>query len=126
MLKGCGGIILKENKVLLMKRKNVTTFNNVWSTPGGKIDDGETAEKAVVRELKEELGIKVQIVRKLGDYLDKHEDKIIGCYSGYLVEIISGVPQIIEDDKAENLTYFDLNNLPDNLAPYSKFYLERI
>ena len=47
IIRGCGGIIVKDGKLLLMKRKNASTFNNLWSNPGGKIEPGEDAEEAV-------------------------------------------------------------------------------
>ena len=49
-------VIERDNKVLLVKR-NHEPFNGYWTLPGGHIDFGETAEKAVIREVKEESGL---------------------------------------------------------------------
>ncbi len=46
----------KRDTILLTKR-NVPPFKGHWCLPGGHIDDYETAEKAVVREVKEETGL---------------------------------------------------------------------
>jgi len=51
-----GAVIEKDNKVLLVKR-NHEPFNGYWTLPGGHIDFGETAEQAVIREVKEETGL---------------------------------------------------------------------
>lgn len=49
-------VIERDNKVLLVKR-NTEPFNGYWTLPGGHIDFKETAEKAVIREVKEETGL---------------------------------------------------------------------
>ncbi len=58
-------IIFYDGKVLLVKRRDVP----VWVLPGGGIDDGERPEDAALREAKEETGIDVSIVRKVGEWL---------------------------------------------------------
>lgn len=50
------GIIENNSKVLLVKRNN-EPFKGYWTLPGGHIDFGETAEQAVIREVKEESGL---------------------------------------------------------------------
>lgn len=49
-------VIEKDGKVLLVKRNN-EPFKNYWCLPGGHIDFGETAEEAIVREVREETGL---------------------------------------------------------------------
>ena len=51
-----GAIIEKDKKVLLVKR-NHEPFKDYWCLPGGHIDFGETAQQAVIREVKEETGL---------------------------------------------------------------------
>lgn len=53
-----GAVIEKDGKVLLIKRGH-EPFKDYWCLPGGHIDFGETAEKAVVREVKEETGLTI-------------------------------------------------------------------
>ena len=48
-----------EGRVLLARRPKGREMAGLWEVPGGKMDDGETPETALVRELKEELGIDV-------------------------------------------------------------------
>jgi 8-oxo-dGTP diphosphatase len=120
---GSGGVIIEEGRVLLIKRINSETFDNIWSNPGGKVEEGESLEDACVRELSEELGIDIGITKQLGSYEDFREGKLIGIYAGFLVEINEGVPRICEPDKIGEIKYWPLNSLPENLTPYTLQYL---
>lgn len=48
---------LPDGRVLLLQRSDVGDHGGEWATPGGKIEDGESAEQAAVRECRDELGI---------------------------------------------------------------------
>ncbi|MFO1034394.1 MAG: (deoxy)nucleoside triphosphate pyrophosphohydrolase [Hyphomicrobiales bacterium] len=52
-------LIDKDGRVLLSKRPAGKTLAGLWEFPGGKIEVGERPETALIRELKEELGIDV-------------------------------------------------------------------
>ena len=52
-------LIDTDNRVLLARRPEGKKMAGLWEFPGGKLDPGETPEQAVIRELKEELGIDV-------------------------------------------------------------------
>ncbi len=55
-----GALIIKDNKILLAKR-NHEPFYDYWTTPGGWIEFGEKAEDAIKREVKEEVGLDVDV-----------------------------------------------------------------
>jgi len=63
-------VIWHDNNILLAQRSK----DHYWEFPGGKIDPGETPEECCVREIKEELGINIQ--------LDKFLGKIVGYFRG--------------------------------------------
>ena len=46
-----------EGRVLVAQRPEGKSFAGLWEFPGGKLDDGETPEACLIRELKEELGL---------------------------------------------------------------------
>lgn len=48
-----------DNRVLISQRPEGKSLAGLWEFPGGKVDTGETPEQALVRELREELGIEV-------------------------------------------------------------------
>jgi 8-oxo-dGTP diphosphatase len=63
----------REGKFLFIRRKN-PPFQGQWALPGGFVDVGETVEAACARELKEETGLTVQVVRLTGVYSDPKRD----------------------------------------------------
>ena len=52
-------LIDSDGRVLMAKRPEGKTFAGLWEFPGGKVEEGERPEAALIRELKEELGIDV-------------------------------------------------------------------
>ncbi|WDE96996.1 NUDIX domain-containing protein [Lentisphaera profundi] len=61
----CAVFILKQDKVLLIKHKKLQR----WLPPGGCIESHETPDQAAIREVKEEVGIDIEL---LGDKLNEH------------------------------------------------------
>lgn len=52
-------LVDRDNRVLIADRPAGKSMAGLWEFPGGKVGDGETPEQALVRELREELGIEV-------------------------------------------------------------------
>lgn len=59
------GIIEKNGKFLIQKRPSTGLLADLWEFPGGKIEKGETVERALRREMKEEIGAEIQGVQFL-------------------------------------------------------------
>jgi ADP-ribose pyrophosphatase YjhB (NUDIX family) len=59
-------IIDKNNQILLQERVD----NGKWSLPGGGMDPGENVEQAIIREVKEETGLNVKVIKLTGIYSD--------------------------------------------------------
>ena len=67
-------IIFNEGKILLTQRSEKMKLPLKWEFPGGKIEAGETAEKCIVREINEELGIAVKPIKKLDPFNYKYPE----------------------------------------------------
>jgi 8-oxo-dGTP diphosphatase len=105
------------DKILLIKR-STPPFVGYWALPGGRAEPGETVEQTIVREVKEETGLGIKIVRKIGEY---HEQ---GVQSGFeydyypacfLVEVVGGEIKKQESEIKE-IKLFSLNSVPETLA----------
>ena len=61
MILVAAGVVIHEGRVLLTRRIEGQHLAGLWEFPGGKLEDGESPEAAVVRECREECGIEVQV-----------------------------------------------------------------
>ena len=87
-----------EDDQFLMVRKN---NKDIWTSLGGKPENGETEKETLLREIKEEIGCRADILEKLGDFEAKAVfDDAIVCLSAYLVKI-KGKPKVCDKELAE-------------------------
>jgi 8-oxo-dGTP diphosphatase len=117
---GVGAIIFEQDQVLLVKRLKEPEAG-CWSIPGGAVEFGETIEDAIKRELKEELSIDSEIITLLG--VTNHILPQAGTHwvsPVFLVKIISGTPQNMEENKHSDLRWFEISCLPDNITLTTK------
>lgn len=66
-------VVEKEGKILLIKRRN-KPFKDCWALPGGFVECGESAERAIEREVEEEAGLKIRVKKLLGVYSEPERD----------------------------------------------------
>ena len=62
------GVIWQNHRVLIAQRPPKGLLGGLWEFPGGKLEDGETLEDCLLRELKEELDLPVEIDKKIAVY----------------------------------------------------------
>ena len=109
----------KNNQVLLAKEK----IPDIWMENGifagsGHVDENEAAMQAVVRELKEEIDIVVDIKEvEFAHVSHRVGTNGIRTYFDiyFLVKNYSGTAKIAEPDKCSELKWFDIDNLPDDM-----------
>lgn len=56
-----GGILIEDNKILLLKHEGVGKMEYLWSPPGGGMEFGENAEENLKREFLEETGLNIRV-----------------------------------------------------------------
>ena len=57
----CAAVIQHQNKILITRRPEDKRLGGYWEFPGGKIETGESPQTALIRELREELDIKIEV-----------------------------------------------------------------
>lgn len=116
---GVGGVILNNKNQVLLQLRGPKAKNEigVWKLPGGQIEWGETAISALRREVKEELGVEIKIIKQIfcfDDILINEDQHWLVPF--YLCKIKKGRPKNMEPGKTDKIRWFNLNNLPENLA----------
>lgn len=91
-------IIIKDKSILLIHRLN--HGQEYYVLPGGGVDAGETAEQAVVREVKEETDLNVLSVA-LAFYTDQYEDSVF-VHPCFVCQVDSGEAKFRGDEAARN------------------------
>ena len=107
--------IIKDNKVFSAQRGNKGKTAFKWEFPGGKIEQGETPEEALARELKEELSIDVKVHELITNIIDEYDDVILHIAT-YRCELVSGEPVLSEHIAKVWSDKFELDNLEFSAA----------
>ena len=95
-------LINNENEILLSKRPKKKHLSGFWEFPGGKVEEGETPEKALIREVKEELNIDInnKCIAPLSfsefDYINFQLLLLL-----YICRRWDGIPMSMENNKLE-------------------------
>jgi 8-oxo-dGTP diphosphatase len=108
---GCGAIIVKDNSILLIRKRSY------WNRPGGRVEEGESIEEALLREVREEVGIEIRI-EKLLDTQTFAEKGLIWTAYAYLATYVSGQAKNMEPDKHDEIRWFNIDAIPDNTKDY--------
>lgn len=102
-------IIKKDNQILATKR-GYGEFINMWEFPGGKIENSETKEEALIREIREELDCTIKPI-KFALNLEYQYPTFYLKMSCYEAIIEEGTPKLLEHNDARWLTKEQLNDV---------------
>ncbi|MDQ3481760.1 MAG: (deoxy)nucleoside triphosphate pyrophosphohydrolase, partial [Actinomycetota bacterium] len=89
--------VVSGGRVLTARRTRPADVAGRWEFPGGKVDPGETVVEALVREVREELGCEIEVVRPL---VGRAVIKPGYALTAHLVRLVSGEPIPHEHDAA--------------------------
>jgi 8-oxo-dGTP pyrophosphatase MutT (NUDIX family) len=106
------GALFIDRKVVLVKRRDIP----VWVFPGGKIDDGETPEQAIIRETKEETGYDVKVDRKVALYTST--SKFLTPVYLFKLSTAQSSPSNFDTNETKKMDMFDPKSLPKRIAPF--------
>lgn len=87
------GALVSDGQLLLAQRTTPPELAGRWELPGGKVEDGESEQDALVRELREELGVHIAVIEPLSGDVALSGNLILRAYR---VELVSGTPQPLE------------------------------
>ena len=109
MIEVAAAIIIKDNKILIARRKDNQYFRDKWEFPGGKIEKGETPEECLQREVKEEFDITVRIDSFFMENIFQYPHMKIHLLT-YLAYMQSGNLKANEHEEYQWVSTSELNN----------------
>lgn len=121
--------LIKENKILLLRRFNTGFEDGNYSLVAGHVDLNETFSQAIIRESKEEIGIKInskklKFVHALHRRNKKNNEERIDVY--FLLNEWTGKITNKEPHKCDDLKWFGIDKLPKNIIPSVKQAIQDI
>lgn len=111
-------LVFNKNKILLTKRNNAP-FLGWWDLPGGFIDRGESSEDALRREMKEELGMPINIKKLFGIYPGTYPSTFEPFYIlsvVFIVEPINNDLRVLDKEEIKGFKWFKKEELPKKVA----------
>lgn len=107
-----GPVIIENGKILLVKEQKENHITR-WLFPGGKADPNESIEETCRREVKEEVGIEIEIIKPLKTIQRTENDKNWTLHH-FLAKRIG---EIKPGDDIVEYAWLDINNLPEDCSP---------
>lgn len=117
----------RASKVALVLRQNTGWLDNYYGLPGGKVEHGESFLQAAIREAREETGVDLS-PQNLKHVFTLHRQDEGNAWVDVIFEAQDWQGELVnsEPHKHSLLDWFDLEALPDNLIPVTRFYLQKI
>ena len=104
-------VIRRDGRVLVDKRRADGLLGGLWEFPGGKVEEGEDLQTALVREIMEELGVHIAVRTRLGTYRHAYTHfKVI--VTAFEAEILHGEPAALAADEIQWVKPVELDQYP--------------
>jgi mutator protein MutT len=120
-------ILEKDDKILIARRCNTGYEDGNYQVPAGHVDEGELPTEAMVREAKEEIGIKInsqdlELVHTM--YRTKHNETGDRLDLFFKAHTWSGEVSNTEPHKCDDLCWVEPDKLPNNFTPHVRYAIE--
>jgi ADP-ribose pyrophosphatase YjhB (NUDIX family) len=117
--------LIEDNKILLQRRFQTGFEDGNYGVPAGHLDGGETARAGGAREIREEIGLEIKpedmnvvhVMRRKA----KHDERIDFFIAA---KEYTGTITNMQPHKCDDLQFFPLDNLPDNMVDYVRVAIE--
>ena len=102
-------VIWNDSKQILIDRRKASgLMGGMWEFPGGKLEAGETIEECIIREIKEELGIEIEVKEHLIT-IEYNYSEFLLTLNVYHAIHLSGEPQTFESQEIRWVTVDELD-----------------
>lgn len=120
--------LFENNKILLLRRFNTGYEDGKYSMIAGHVGQGETFTQCIIREAKEEAGVEIKpkdlkVVHVMHRNSGVNNERVDIFF---VADKWSGKIENKEPHKCDDLSWFDLDNIPDNAIPYIKQAIDGI
>lgn len=105
-------IVIRDDKILLIKRAKHITNGGKWAIPGGFVDRDETCEEAAIRELKEETNLTATSTKlfKVNDNPNRRNEDRQNIAFVYAMKAEGEL--IAQESEVDDIKWFDISDLP--------------
>ena len=120
--------VIRDNDRILATARGYGEYKGWWEFSGGKIEEGESPKQALVREIREELGVKIE-VHDLIDIIDYDYETFHLHMNCYWATVVRGELQLLEHEAAKWLDASNIESvdwLPADLAILPKIAAELV
>jgi 8-oxo-dGTP pyrophosphatase MutT (NUDIX family) len=125
-------ILLQDDHLLCLRRHNTGVEDGLYVVPMGGVHEGETPRQAVIREVAEEVNITLNPEDlKFAHIMYRKHTQPDGYYFYqqdffFVARRFTGIIQNLEPHKADDVRFFNLKELPQNLSPFIEHALKHI
>ena len=123
MIEVVAALIWNDGKFLICQRPKHKARGLLWEFVGGKVEEGESKEQALIRECKEELNIQISVGEKFAEVTHEYSDITVHL-TLFNASITSGEPQLLEHNA---IKWIIPNEIPEyEFCPADKIFLDLI
>lgn len=118
-------VLIRERDVLLLERKNTGYADGLYHLPAGHLERDESVIEGAIREAREEIGIELQ-PRNLRLVHVMHNDAADRVGLFFESRSWTGAVENREPEKCRRLAWFNIENLPARMVPYTRLALQAV